>query len=180
MIVVTVVVSGLEDEDDFLQVLRVGDYLRGWREEERLWALSSGHHTTSRPEAVRQARTHFNSLGTSAQIEYVIVEEGDRREELLDRATASGAWRTVMRDVYWEGDLPRLPDIDIWVRTGGPDGGLVIDDGPDIHGGTWNLVLENREGEAVLALWRQEDFDDDPIYVIRLRDGKILTEYMKH
>lgn len=75
----------------------------------------------------------------------------------------------VASDVYEE--TPDQ-DINLVLRTG-PNGSLIIDDAPQVDGGSFNIVLENRRGVPYLLVWAERDFSNDPTFTIRLDEGTL-------
>jgi hypothetical protein len=87
----------------------------------------------------------------------------------MRRTEADFPLKASMFDVYQENESV----IEVWVRPG-HDGSLIIDDSPDIDGGTFNIIIENREGIPYLMVWLTTNFGNDPLYTIKLESDFIL------
>lgn len=74
----------------------------------------------------------------------------------------------VATDVY--GDTENPDTIEFYTRAD-HDNSLIIDNASSVEGGTFCVVLENRNGIPYLMVWTKPDFGNDPTVTMRL-DGK--------
>lgn len=86
-----------------------------------------------------------------------------------------------LQDVYHDDSSTFPPRIPLFLE---PDfeGGFVVSDheDPSSDFGTFNFLVENRNGEPFLTYWHEEDFGNDPRFTINLKTGELTTRRRTH
>lgn len=142
----------------------------GWNGEEvggGEWELTAVIEADTPRDAARDAHQQLQNH-TGVEVRYIHTEELRAEIPHIDRGDnldEVGPITVPMRNVYDDEDDPNV--IEVTLRVG-HDGGIIVDDHPEIDGGTWNIVIENRRGDAYLMVWQETDFGNDPRHTIKL------------